>query len=232
MNLYEKVSKLQAELKCNKSQYNSFGKYNYRSCEDITEAIKPYLTQLGLVLIMNDEVVFIEGPNYVISEGEKKSNGRFYIKSTATLINTEDGEKISSTAYAREEDAKKGMDASQVTGAASSYSRKYALNALLCLDDTKDADASNTHSKESTTPNIQSRPQQRPTNNQTSSRNSTSANISITLEEATNTIMPAGKFAGKTLGEILAENKGYITFVANTSKDAKLKAAAIKLLEE
>ena len=217
MNLYEKVSKLQAELKCNKSQYNSFGKYNYRSCEDITEAIKPYLTQLGLALIMNDEVVFIDG--------------RFYIKSTATLINTEDGEKISSTAYAREEDAKKGMDASQVTGAASSYSRKYALNALLCLDDTKDADASNTHSKESTTPNIQSRPQQRPTNNQTSSRNSTSANISITLEEATNTIMPAGKFAGKTLGEILAENKGYITFVANTSKDAKLKAAAIKLLE-
>lgn len=217
MNLYEKVSKLQAELKCNKSQYNSFGKYNYRSCEDITEAIKPYLTQLGLALIMNDEVVFIDG--------------RFYIKSTATLINTEDGEKISSTAYAREEDAKKGMDASQVTGAASSYSRKYALNALLCLDDTKDADASNTHSKESTTPNIQSRPQQRPTNNQTSSRNSTSANISITLEEATNTIMPAGKFAGKTLGEILAENKGYISFVANTSKDAKLKAAAIKLLE-
>lgn len=217
MNLYEKVSKLQAELKCNKSQYNSFGKYNYRSCEDITEAIKPYLTQLGLALIMNDEVVFIDG--------------RFYIKSTATLINTEDGEKISSTAYAREEDAKKGMDASQVTGAASSYSRKYALNALLCLDDTKDADASNTHSKESTTPNIQSRPQQRPTNNQTSSRNSTSANVSITLEEATNTIMPAGKFAGKTLGEILAENKGYITFVANTSKDAKLKAAAIKLLE-
>ena len=63
MNLYEKVSKLQAELKCNKGQYNSFGKYNYRSCEDITEAIKPYLTQLGLVLIMNDEVVFIEGPN-------------------------------------------------------------------------------------------------------------------------------------------------------------------------
>ena len=124
------------------------------------------------------------------------------------------------------------MDASQVTGAASSYSRKYALNALLCLDDTKDADASNTHSKESTTPNIQSRPQQRPTNNQTSSRNSTSANISITLEEAANTIMPAGKFAGKTLGEILAENKGYISFVANTSKDAKLKAAAIKLLEE
>ena len=217
MNLYEKVSKLQAELKCNKSQYNSFGKYNYRSCEDITEAIKPYLTQLGLALIMNDEVVFIDG--------------RFYIKSTATLINTEDGEKISSTAYAREEDAKKGMDASQVTGAASSYSRKYALNALLCLDDTKDADASNTHSKESTTPNIQSRPQQRPTNNQTSSRNSTSANISITLAEATNTIMPAGKFAGKTLGEILAENKGYISFVANTSKDAKLKAAAIKLLE-
>lgn len=218
MNLYEKVSKLQAELKCNKSQYNSFGKYNYRSCEDITEAIKPYLTQLGLVLIMNDEVVFIEG--------------RFYIKSTATLINTEDGEKISSTAYAREEDTKKGMDASQVTGTASSYSRKYALNALLCLDDTKDADASNTHSKESTTPNNQSRPQQRPTNNQTSSRNSTSANISITLEEATNTIMPAGKFAGKTLGEILAENKGYIAFIANTSKDAKLKAAAIKLLEE
>lgn len=218
MNLYEKVSKLQAELKCNKSQYNSFGKYNYRSCEDITEAIKPYLTQLGLVLNMNDEVVFIEG--------------HFYTKSTATLINTEDGEKISSSGFAREEETLKGMTLMQISGATSSYSRKYALNALLCLDDTKDADATNTHGKGGESQSNQTRPQQRPNNNQTPIGNKPPNNISITLDEAANTIMPAGKFANRTLGEILAENKGYITFVANTSKDAKLKAAAIKLLEE
>lgn len=218
MKIYEKVQKLQIKMKCNKGNFNKFGGYNFRSAENITEAIKPLLEENGLLLNLSDEVVMV--------------GDRIYFKATATLIDIESGEKISSTAYAREEETKKGCDAAQISGGASSYSRKTALNGLLCLDDSSnDPDATNTHGKEGTTPNNQSRPQQRPISNQTSSRNSTSANISITLEEATNTIMPAGKFAGKTLGEILAENKGYISFVANTSKDAKLKAAAIKLLE-
>jgi len=126
MNIYEKLSKIQAELKCNKGQYNSFGKYYYRSCEDIQEAVKPYLKELKCVLVTSDEVVLI--------------GDRYYVKATATITDAESGESISNTAYAREEFDKKGMDASQITGATSSYARKYALNGLLCLDDVKDAD--------------------------------------------------------------------------------------------
>ncbi len=127
MNIYEKLLNIQNALKCNKSQYNSFGKYYYRSCEDILEAVKPICQQHGAVLTVSDEIALI---------GE-----RFYIKATATLIDVESGERVSATAFAREEQDKKGMDASQLTGSCSSYARKYTLNGLFCIDDTKDADA-------------------------------------------------------------------------------------------
>ena len=127
MNIYEKLLSIQEVLKCNKSQYNSFGKYYYRNCEDILEAAKPICKQFGAVLTISDEIVLI---------GE-----RFYIKATATLTDIESGEKVSTTAYAREALDKKGMDESQVTGTASSYSRKFSLNGLFCIDDTKDAAA-------------------------------------------------------------------------------------------
>ena len=127
MNIYEKLLSIQEVLKCNKSQYNSFGKYYYRNCEDILEAAKPICKQFGAVLTISDEIVLI---------GE-----RFYIKATATLTDIESGEKVSTTAFAREALDKKGMDESQVTGTASSYSRKFSLNGLFCIDDTKDADA-------------------------------------------------------------------------------------------
>ena len=117
---------IQTEMKCNKGQFNSFGKYKYRSCEDIQEAVKPYLAKLKCVLTTEDEIVLI--------------GDRYYIKATATLVDTEDNGRVSNNAYAREESEKKGMDASQLTGATSSYARKYALNGLFCLDDTKDAD--------------------------------------------------------------------------------------------
>ena len=123
----ETLSKIQKEMKAPKGQYNSFGKYKYRSCEDILEAVKPYLN--GTVLYISDEMILI---------GE-----RYYIKATATIRNGEDA--VSVTAYAREEVDKKGMDSSQITGAASSYARKYALNGLLLIDDTKDSDATNDH---------------------------------------------------------------------------------------
>lgn len=127
MNIYEKLNKIQTELKAPKGQYNSFGKYKYRSCEDILEAIKPFLTETKTVLTINDEIVFI--------------GNRFYVKATAVLTDCENENSfIHNTAFAREDDSKKGMDGSQITGASSSYARKYALNGLFAIDDTKDAD--------------------------------------------------------------------------------------------
>lgn len=129
MNVYEKLANVQAALKAPKGQYNSFGKYKYRSCEDIVESVKPLLKQNGLLLTMTDEIRNIEG--------------RFYVAATATIIDIADGKSIMATAYAREEENKKGMDGSQVTGASSSYARKYALNGLFAIDDNKDSDATN-----------------------------------------------------------------------------------------
>lgn len=126
MNIYEKLAKIQSEVHVGKGQYNSFGKYSYRSAEDILEAVKPVCHANGCVLVVGDDIVNIEG--------------RFYVKATAVLFDTESDKEIRVTAFAREEENKKGMDASQVTGACSSYARKYALNGLFNLDDSKDAD--------------------------------------------------------------------------------------------
>ena len=130
MAVYEKLMSIQQELKAPKGQYNAFGKYSYRSCEDIVEAVKPLAGKVKAVLTITDRVELV---------GE-----RYYIIATATLMDAETGEKISVTSQAREEDSKKGMDAAQVSGAASSYARKYALNGLFAIDDTKDSDATNT----------------------------------------------------------------------------------------
>ena len=131
MNIYEKINKIQVELKAPKSQRNNFGNYNFRNCEDILEALKPLLLREKIIIQLSDELV--------------QTGDRFYIKATATLIDVESGEKHSTTAFAREELSKKGMDGSQITGASSSYARKYALNGLLAIDDTKDSDTTNTH---------------------------------------------------------------------------------------
>ena len=122
----KRVGMAQAELKAPKNQYNSFGKYNYRSCEDILEAAKPICRKHGLVLLLTDKPISI--------------GQRYYIEATARLYDTESDLFLESTASAREADTKKGMDDSQVTGTASSYARKYALNGLFNIDDTKDAD--------------------------------------------------------------------------------------------
>ena len=134
MNLYEKLLIVQQGLKAPKGQYNKFGNYPYRNTEDILEAVKPLLAKEKVVLILNDELINI--------------GDRYYIKATATLIDTEAEVKdIEVTAYAREEESKKGMDGSQVTGASSSYARKYALNGLFLIDDTKDSDTTNKDDK-------------------------------------------------------------------------------------
>lgn len=128
MEIYKKLLNIQTSIKANKSKYNSFGKYNYRNCEDILEALKPCLQKNNATLLINDEIVML-GTNY-------------YIKATAKLIDIETGEMVESSALAKEEQNKdkKGLDAAQVTGSTSSYARKYALSGLLCLDDSKDQD--------------------------------------------------------------------------------------------
>ena len=129
MNIYEKLMNIQEKLNVPKNQLNKFGGYNFRSCEDILEAVKPLLKENKLVLQISDEIVPL--------------GDRYYVRALATLIDTEDKDgnaMIRNVGYAREEENKKGMDASQVTGATSSYARKYALNGLFCIDDTKDPD--------------------------------------------------------------------------------------------
>lgn len=126
MGIYDKLLAIQAELKAPKGQYNSFGKYSYRSCEDILEAVKPLCKAHNALVMISDELEYI--------------NGRFYVKAVATFADAETGENVYVSAYAREPESKKGMDDCQITGTASSYARKYALNGLFCIDDTKDAD--------------------------------------------------------------------------------------------
>lgn len=126
MNVYEKLNQVQYELRVPKSQYNKFGDFYYRSCEDIMEAVKPLLHQVNAIILLNDDIV--------------QAEGRYYIKATVSFIDCDSGEKIDNSALAREEETKKGMDASQLTGSTSSYARKYALNGLLGIDDSKDAD--------------------------------------------------------------------------------------------
>lgn len=127
MNIIEKLLTIQTELKVPKEQTNTFGNYKYRSCEDILEAIKPFCSRLGVAITISDEVVLV---------GE-----RYYVRADATLIDAKTMASYSNTAYAREEEEKKGMDSSQLTGSTSSYARKYALNGLFALDDTKDSDS-------------------------------------------------------------------------------------------
>jgi len=131
MSVYEKLIKVQSELKAPKSRKNTFGKYNYRNLEDILEGAKPLLKKYGASLVITDTIENV---------GE-----RYYVKATATFIDTETGESISNSALAREAAEKKGMDDSQITGTSSSYARKYALNGLFLIDDTKDADTDEAH---------------------------------------------------------------------------------------
>jgi hypothetical protein len=126
MNIYEKLMKVQQTLKAPKNQFNSFGKYHYRSCEDILEGLKPCLKEVKAAVTIDDEIVEI--------------GGRVYVKATAKFHDAESGVCIINTAYAREPETKTGMDLAQLTGATSSYARKYALNGLFMIDDNKDAD--------------------------------------------------------------------------------------------
>lgn len=126
MSIYAKLLEIQKELKAPKTQFNKFGNYYYRNCEDILEALKPHLDKNKCVLVIKDSIEHI--------------GDRYYIKAVVELIDIETGDKVESSALAREEETKKGMDSSQLTGSTSSYARKYALNGMFCIDDNKDAD--------------------------------------------------------------------------------------------
>lgn len=145
-SLTTKLMMIQSELKAPKNQRNNFGKYNYRNCEDILNALKPHLMKYKCVVLLTDELAVI--------------GSRFYVRTTAQLVDAESDNTISVNAYAREEKVKKGMDSSQITGSASSYARKYALNGLFAIDDTKDSDFTN-NGKEPPQPQYQA-PKQEP----------------------------------------------------------------------
>lgn len=133
MGINEKLMRIQTEIKAPKNLYNSFGKYKYRNAEGICEAVKPFLQKENVSLVLADDIVAV--------------GSRYYIKATARLLDNESSELVEVSAFARESETKKGMDDSQITGTASSYARKYALNGLFLLDDTKDADSDEYHNQ-------------------------------------------------------------------------------------
>lgn len=174
--IFQKLQNIQSRLKVEKKNYNSFGGYSYRSCEDILEAVKPLLVENNLALVMTDQVEAV---------GE-----RYYIKATATLYDTENGTNISATAYAREAKEKKKMDDAQVTGSSSSYARKYALNGLFAIDDAKDSDflnkdeayTANQQTRQNTQQGQQGRQNNQQGNNPNNILESTRREISQTLK--------------------------------------------------
>lgn len=202
MNIYEKLLAIQCELKAPKSQYNSFGKYNYRNCEDILEAVKPICKKHNAVVFLSDDIMFVEG--------------RHYVKATATLVDCEKTDsKIIVSASAREEEEKKGADGSQITGASSSYARKYALNGLFDIDDTKDSDTTNhgdNGDKKHTKPTTQ-QPK--------------SSQQEMSLEEAKKVCFSSGNQANIPFGD-LKDNQ--LKWVAQNSKGKYQQAAAVILM--
>ena len=205
-NIYEKLMLIQNELKCPKDQFNSFGKYHYRSAESILEALKPLLVKHKATLIISDEIVLI--------------GNRFYVKATARIFDSESGEYIETTAYAREAESKKGMDSAQVTGSTSSYARKYALNGLLAIDDNKDPDHLNKGQENQTRANRgnprQQRQRQKP----------------MTLQEAKNIKLNFGDFNNISLGQLAKENIGAVKELYQKANDKKNKYACKLILQD
>lgn len=194
MKVHEKLQQIQTELKAPKGQFNKFGNYAYRSCEDILEALKPLLAKHQATVTISDEMVEV--------------GGRVYVKATATFTDSESGEFVQTTGYAREAMDKKGMDDSQITGSTSSYARKYTLNGMFCIDDTKDADATNTHGKGDTTKKPQS------TGTKSPQMASTDA-----------VVFPSGKYAGQEVAK--CSDKNYLKWVVeNSTFNSTIKNAA------
>lgn len=205
--LYDKLNFIQSELKAPKSNYNSFGNYNYRSCEDILEAVKPLCKKYRALLTLTDDIVVIAD--------------RVYVKAKAILRDLDDYNiAIEVQAFAREPLEKKGMDSSQVTGTASSYARKYALNGLFNIDDTKDADT-NEYQKQTKDENNK---QQKKT---TKNVDKLKANITD-IEKPMN----FGKYKEKTWIEVYAEDKAYLENLVKNCKSDEGKKVYSNLIKQ
>ena len=193
--IQQRLAAVQAELKAPKGQYNSFGKYNYRSCEDILEAVKPLLAKNELTLTLQDGLELV--------------GDWHYIKATATVQDAS-GANLTTTAFAREPEDKKGMDSSQVTGTASSYARKYALNGLFCIDDTKDADTDAYYNQTSGAKSVS-----KPANSREAKDNAQSAKPSQNVSKP-----PVCTVCGKAINIVELNGKKYSpeTIAANTQK--------------
>lgn len=178
--ILEKLNIIQSKLKAPKGQYNKFGNYSYRSCEDILEALKPLLAETKTVLVIKDDVEFI--------------GDRYYLRAICTLLDLESDGQISSSAYAREPESKKAMDTAQITGSVSSYARKYALNGLFAIDDTKDSDTNENY-------------KQTQKNQSNAQRNAQGVDISKTRNEIAQ-ILNAKKIDFNTFIEYLQRNYG------------------------
>ena len=195
MNIIETLTAIQTELSAPKGQFNKFGGYAYRSCEDILEALKPLLKKYRACVTIDDDIL-------VVGNGEET---RFYIKATATLHTADDTATISKSALAREAFDKKGMDAAQVTGSTSSYARKYALNGLFAIDDNKDPDSTNTHDNAPKTAQnaTNSAPKQHTTATPTAAP---TASTRATEPKELDYVVPTGKWAGYKLRDAYKSN--------------------------
>lgn len=194
MSIFQKLSKVQNELRVGKTKYNSFSNFYYRSCEDIFDAIKPVLMKHNMSLYMYDNIVII--------------GSRYYVEATAVLIDNEDGSTLQAKAYARETETKKGNDESQITGSASSYARKYALNGLFLLDDAKDPDSDDNRNKD---------------NHKTATPNNTA--VKIVLEEGTELYNRAVKYLSEG-GDISRIESKYI--ISEKVKNKLLRDSQLK----
>lgn len=214
MTIKEKLLNIQAELKAPKSQYNSHGNYNYRSCEDILEAVKPLCVKYKALPLLTDDIVQI--------------GNNTYVKATAGLLDLEGGtpsESITANGFAREAPERKGFDVSQITGAASSYARKYALNALFAIDDTKDADSDETPQEAENKPagTQKAKPVQKPAQGQ---------NKPLTLKEAMQeeveikgTSYRLGALREDQLDWIIGHSEGRTKAAATIIRKEKFKSA-------
>lgn len=209
-NIVSILSAIQAELKAPKNQLNKFGGYNYRSCEDILEALKPITSKMGAAVTINDDIILV--------------GTRFYIKATATLHF--EGESISNSAFAREPETKKGMDESQITGTASSYARKYALNGLFAIDDTKDADTMDNRENAPTKASKADSP--KPTNNTAPTVETAPAPIKMDELTALSMMVEYGEHSGYPLKVLADSNPKMLNDVytdAKAKNDARMLAA-------
>lgn len=217
MSLQEKLINIQTELKAPKNHFNKFGNYHYRNCEDILEGVKPLLEKNKATLIIEDDLVLI--------------GNRYYIKAKATLIDLESDTTISTTGFAREEENKKGMDSMQLTGATGSYARKYALNGLFCIDDTKDSDFTNKHGKEDKKTSSKGYNSTSNVNNGNKSPNSMPKTKENNTGENKGILVNFGKYSGMSLEKILQQDPKYVKWLSEKAKDQGIRQRAAELLK-